>query len=272
MQAPALREVDTKVASIQRSIRGEIPFLRRHGRALTGEQHLADLSVVQLMEDLLTVPDVFEFGDEPKVALYRRLLQNLKTVSQLSSGSPIAGLPTPRSMQAHLLTAVEGLTIDQAADVLGVTRAEINVLLKEARTVVARQAGARILIIEDEEFILMHLESLVQQLGHEVVGTAATKSIAVAQACKTRPDLILSDVNLADGSSGLDAVQEIVKDREIPVIFITAYPERLLTGTCPEPAFLITKPFNDEAVKATVSQAYFLCQRKAGGGGSALPQ
>jgi hypothetical protein len=41
------------------------------------------------------------------------------------------------------------------------------------------------------------------------------------------------------------------------VIFITAYPERLLTGERPEPTFLITKPFQPEIVKAVISQALF---------------
>ena len=46
-------------------------------------------------------------------------------------------------------------------------------------------------------------------------------------------------------------------DFAVPVIFITAFPERLLTGEKPEPAFLITKPFMPDMVKAVVSQALF---------------
>ena len=76
------------------------------------------------------------------------------------------------------------------------------------------------------------------------------------------PGLVLADIQLADGSSGLDAVNEILTEIEVPVIFITAFPERLLTGEKPEPAFLITKPFRPEAVKAAISQALFF-DRKA---------
>ena len=43
----------------------------------------------------------------------------------------------------------------------------------------------------------------------------------------------------------------------VPVIFVTAFPERLLTGTKPEPTFLVRKPFNPEALKAVISQALF---------------
>jgi ABC-type uncharacterized transport system permease subunit len=67
----------------------------------------------------------------------------------------------------------------------------------------------------------------------------------------------LADIQLADGSSGLDAVNEILRTFAVPVIFITAFPERLLTGTKPEPTFLIRKPYQVDAVKAVVSQALF---------------
>ena len=76
-------------------------------------------------------------------------------------------------------------------------------------------------------------------------------------AAETHPDLILSDIQLADGSSGIDAVNEILARTALPVIFITAFPESLLTGERPEPAFLVTKPFNEDMVKALISQALF---------------
>jgi CheY-like chemotaxis protein len=261
MQEADLSADDSRVASIRHLIRREIPFLRRHGRALIGEQRLADLSVVQLMDDLLTEPNAISANS--KVALYRRLLHNLENVLQSPEGSPCQALPTPRCRQAHLLTNVEGFSRSQAAEILGVTSGELDSLLQDACNEIARQARARVLIIEDERFIMLHLESLVHELGHEVVGSAETLKIAVAEARRTAPDLILSDVHLADGSSGRDAVQEILNEQgEIPVIFITAYPERLLTGRGLEPAFLISKPFHDESVKATISQACFLHQLK----------
>ena len=74
---------------------------------------------------------------------------------------------------------------------------------------------------------------------------------------ETARDLVLADIQLADGSSGLDAVNEILRSVSLPVIFVTAFPQRLLTGTRPEPTFLITKPFQAENVKAVISQALF---------------
>ena len=77
-------------------------------------------------------------------------------------------------------------------------------------------------------------------------------------AAREKPDLILSDIQLADGSSGIDAVNDIMQAAaKTPVIFITAFPERLLTGDRPEPAFVITKPYSQEQVQSAVSQAMF---------------
>lgn len=74
---------------------------------------------------------------------------------------------------------------------------------------------------------------------------------------RTKPELVLADIQLADGSSGIDAVNRILATKNLPVIFITAFPERLLTGERTEPTFLITKPFLPDMVKALVSQALF---------------
>ena len=66
------------------------------------------------------------------------------------------------------------------------------------------------------------------------------------------------DVILRDNSSGIDAVNDILGELgDRPVIFITAFPERLLTGERPEPAFLISKPYSEEQVSSAVSQAMF---------------
>jgi DNA-binding LytR/AlgR family response regulator len=78
---------------------------------------------------------------------------------------------------------------------------------------------------------------------------------------KKRPNLVLADIQLADGSSGIDAVNDMVAEFEAAVVFITAFPERLLTGDKPEPAFLITKPFDANVVKAITSQALFFDQK-----------
>jgi CheY-like chemotaxis protein len=114
-----------------------------------------------------------------------------------------------------------------------------------------------VLIIEDEPIIAMDLETIVRDMGHGVTGVAVTRDEAVAAAMSRRPGLVLADIQLADDSSGIDAVKDILSQFSVPVIFITAFPERLLTGERPEPTFLITKPFQRSTVKAAISQALF---------------
>ena len=169
---------------------------------------------------------------------------------------------TPRSRQAFMLLALEGFTIEAAAQILEVPVPEVAELVETARREVAEQIATDVLIIEDETFIAMDLEGLVESLGHRVLGVARTHSAAVTLAKAKRPGLILADIQLADGSSGLDAVNELLRSFEVPVIFITAYPERFLTGERPEPAFLIAKPFQPATVSAVISQALFF-ERKA---------
>jgi CheY-like chemotaxis protein len=113
------------------------------------------------------------------------------------------------------------------------------------------------MIIEDEPLIAANLQLLVEGLGHHVTGIARTHDEAVELAKSDPPKLILSDIQLDDGSSGLDAVNDILASFEVPVIFVTGHPELLLTGVRPEPAFLIQKPFDPKTVKAIVSQALF---------------
>ncbi len=164
---------------------------------------------------------------------------------------------TPLPRQAFLLTALEGFSADRAATILGVERDAFDRLVDNAGREIGAQVASRVAIIEDEPLIAMDLENLVESLGHEVVGLARTRTEAVALARAARPGLVLADIRLADGSSGLDAVNEILESFGVPVIFITAYPETLLTGQRPEPTFLISKPFRAETVKAVISQALF---------------
>jgi CheY-like chemotaxis protein len=163
----------------------------------------------------------------------------------------------PRARQAFLLVAVEGFTDEEAAEILDVDEEEFSALLQEASLEISRQVATDILVIEDEPLIAMDIEEMVESLGHRVVGTARTRSEAAEIFKKTNPKMVLADIQLADGSSGIDAVNDILASSPIPVIFITAFPERLLTGERPEPAFLVTKPFNPDMVKALISQALF---------------
>jgi CheY-like chemotaxis protein len=158
---------------------------------------------------------------------------------------------------ALLLTAVEAFSPEEAAFIIDETPQDVEKAILDAQTTIDSQLASRVMIIEDEPIIAMDLENLVAELGHKVVAVASTKDEAVAKAHSERPGLVLADINLGEGGSGIDAVSEILSAFDIPVIFITAYPEKLLTGERPEPTYLIAKPFLPETVQATVGQALF---------------
>lgn len=160
-------------------------------------------------------------------------------------------------LAALLLTAVEGFDVSDTVSILDETQDAVEQAIIGAQREIERQLASRVLIIEDESIIALDLEEMVIGLGHEVIGVAATKDEAVARARVGSPGLILADINLGEGGSGIDAVTEILMRFDVPVIFITAYPERLLTGERPEPTYLVTKPFLPETVQATIAQALF---------------
>ena len=243
-----------------------LPFLRRYARALTGSQQSGDNYVAATLESLIASPNVLESGPNHRVALYRLFTKiwNSVTINGETAATGPALLPeqhltqiTPRPRQAFLLVALEGFSEEDAARILDCNLATLRGLVEQSGRELAAEIATDVLIIEDETFIAMDIEALVESLGHRVIGVARTHSEAVALARQKRPGLILADIQLADGSSGLDAVNELLGSLEVPVIFITAYPERFLTGQRPEPAFLIAKPFQLAVVSAVASQALF---------------
>ncbi|GGC63093.1 response regulator [Chelatococcus reniformis] len=255
--------------SLSQEIAPHLPYLRRFARALSGSQASGDAYVVATLEAIVTDASIFPGDVRPKLGLYRVFLSLWNAVGENGKLTRASSSPaernldaiTPRPRQAFLLRTVEGFSLEEAASILDVPMEEARQLIDEAGREIAEQVATDVLIIEDEPVIAMDLESLVEEMGHTVTATARTHSEAVLAAQKHRPGLVLADIQLADGSSGIDAVNEMISSFSVPVIFITAYPERLLTGERPEPAFLITKPFQIDTVKAAISQALFFDRR-----------
>lgn len=237
-------------------VAAELPYLRRYARTVTGSQHLGDAAVRETLEALLLAPTEFDLAKPPKRELYRIFhhLWHSETISALKSAGPIAHL-TPRSRQALLLTAVEGFSVTDTAVILNVTEGAIRKDIETARQHLADELRSDIMIIEDETIIALHIKSILRDIGHRICGVARTRDEAVKLAKDTSPELVLADICLADGSSGIDAVKDILDDMDVPVIFVTAFPERLLTGEKPEPTYLITKPFDAAVLTATIAQA-----------------
>ncbi|MES2751616.1 MAG: response regulator [Pseudomonadota bacterium] len=241
-----------------------LPLLRRYARALTGSQGSGDAYVAAMLEALLQDPALLDEKLGPRTGLFKLFTQIWNSVSLNETATPALAASeqrlsniTPLARQAFLLLSLEGFSEEEVAHILAVDVTKIRELADTAGRELAAEIATDVLIIEDETFIAMDLESLVKNLGHNVIGVARTHSDAIALAKSKKPGLILADIQLADGSSGLDAVNELLKTIEVPVVFITAYPERFLTGERPEPAFLISKPFQPAMVSAVASQALF---------------
>ena len=247
-----------------------LPYLRRFARALTGNQDSGDNYAATTIEAIITDHSVFDHDASPKVALFK-VFNSIWSTSGARVETPdsdvtsfektaqkrLASL-TPNAREALLLKSLEGFPASDISEIMGISPDEAAELIRIGTNEIASEVKGRVLIIEDEPIIAMDIQHIVTDLGHTVVGIARTASDAVAKAAETNPDLVLADIQLADGSSGIDAVHEILgQQADKPVIFITAYPERLLTGERPEPTFLITKPFSDEQVQAAVGQALF---------------
>ncbi|MCC0038251.1 MAG: response regulator [Brucellaceae bacterium] len=257
-------------------IASHLPFLRRYARALTGSQTSGDAYVAATLEALIENVSLFPDDGDDRVSLFHlfadlfgRLNVDVKAPQspfawEQRAASNLMAIPALQR-QAFLLVSVEGFKPEQAATILSQDEATIGRLLAEAAQELSRQVATDIMIIEDEPLIAMDIQQMVEELGHSVTGIARTYDEAVALFERKAPGMILADIQLADGSSGIDAVNDILKTSTVPVIFITAFPERLLTGERPEPAFLVTKPFNPDMVKALISQALFFAtpERKA---------
>lgn len=255
--------------SLAEKVAPHLPYLRRFARTVTGSQRSGDAYVVSTLEAILADSSIFPRDLHPRVALYRTFLKMLNSVGltdEPPSDSPHPALEAVTrnldqlaipARQAFLLVAVEEFSLQDAAAVMEIAPEELQRLINEAGQEIAKQIATDVVIIEDEPLIALDLERLVTELGHRVVKIARTEKQAIEAVQRARPGLILADIQLADGSSGLDAVNEILRSFSVPVIFVTAYPQRLLTGTRPEPTFLITKPFHPDNVRAIISQALF---------------
>ncbi len=245
----------------------QLPYLRRYARALTGSQSSGDTYAVATLEAILEDRSIFDRSTSPRTALFT-VFHSIWTSSGAPVGTGESGLAgaaqahlsklTPNTREALLLHTIEEFDVPEIARIMQTDPGEVEHLVRLARQEMEDSIAGRILIIEDEAIIAMDLQSIVSDMGHALTGVARTRDSAVTLAKTDRPDLILADIQLADNSSGIDAVRDILDHfGTIPVIFITAFPERLLTGERPEPAFLISKPYGEEQVRSAVSQAMF---------------
>lgn len=260
------------MGDLSQEIARRLPYLRRYARALTGAQDQGDRYIRVCLEVLVKEPHRISPDRDIRQQLYMLFHEIWTPASGKGSEgtvvdlAPIAqrtveaklGALAPREREILLLTSLEGFSVRHAGEILKASEAEAADLVARAWDQVNQQMATSVLVIEDEPIIALDIAGIVRDLGHTVVGIAASQAEAIALARAKRPGLVLADIHLGEGGSGLSAVNEILKSVDVPVIFVTAYPERLLTGERPEPTYLVTKPFEPDTLKATIFQALSL--------------
>jgi DNA-directed RNA polymerase specialized sigma24 family protein/CheY-like chemotaxis protein len=244
-----------------------LPTLRRYARAVTGSQTTGDDLVAKVLEHLVAQPHIIKDEQSAKIGLYRQFLRLANKGDDGANEAAVEDAATmadrrlsrlsPRPRQAYLLRALEGFTAEESAYALDTTLQEFAHLVDRANQEMIDQVATDVLIIEDEPMIALDLKDIMTSLGHRVTAIARTHREALDAMGGGEIGLVLADIQLADGSSGIEAVNDILLTMGVPIVFITAFPERLLTGERPEPTFLITKPFQPENIKAITSQALF---------------
>ncbi|MDF2763040.1 MAG: hypothetical protein K0S81_18 [Rhodospirillales bacterium] len=261
---------------LSHEIARHLPFLRRYARALTGSQERGDRYVRVCLETILEEPGRIAPEEDPRLQLYSvfhdvwAVVQSVAPEDEGEAGGSggdslqqgLAALPAIER-QVLLLISLEGFSYEETAQILGLERDEVRLLLHAAQEEMQRQTAASVLIIEDEQLIAMDLARIVEEMGHRLCGTAARQQEAIELAERTRPGLVLADIQLQNGDNGIQTVREILRRIDAPVIFVTGFPERLLTGEALEPAFVITKPFNPQTLKTAIAQALSLSRDPA---------
>jgi FixJ family two-component response regulator/DNA-directed RNA polymerase specialized sigma24 family protein len=255
------------MTNVGEAVLQHVPYLRRHARLLTGSQEVGDEYVRICLEMVVEEPHHLANGDV-KVQLFRAFHAAWRVVeSAISEASPLDSVDfserveqglsalSPLERRVLLLAVVEKFSHPEIARILDLDEAGIGELLAKARRDLHTRVSVSVLIIEDETLIAMELGRIMQDMGHTVVGFASREASALEQAEQTSPGLVLADIKLLDEDSGISAAQRILQRFDVPVVFVTAFSELLLTGGRLEPAFVVSKPFEEEALKVTVAHA-----------------
>lgn len=256
-----------------------LPYLRRYARALTGSQDRGDEYVRACVEAILAEPELIPVGENVRLQLFASFhavwtvlgadLAEAEAAADHAGDAGLADFPgsaglavkrtltvlPPKERQVLLLVSLEGFSFEETSYILGLEEGQVRDLLDRARSDIRLPGLTEVLIIEDDPIIAMGMSAIVEEMGYRVVGTAARQGEAVEMARRFEPNLVLADIQLADGGNGIASVQQILRGTNVPVIFVTGHPELLLTGERLEPAFVVTKPFQPQALKDAISQA-----------------
>jgi PAS domain S-box-containing protein len=120
-------------------------------------------------------------------------------------------------------------------------------------------AGEQIFIVEDERIVAEDLKRMLERLGYNVVGSAASGDEAIKKVEASKPHLVLMDIRLQGALDGVDVAEHMVAEFDIPVIYLTAYADETTVdrakGTLP--SGYILKPFEERSLKTTIELALY---------------
>ena len=117
----------------------------------------------------------------------------------------------------------------------------------------------RILIVEDEAVVSMHIASQAKAMGYQVTGRAMTAQKALHLAQENRPDLVLMDVHIKGATDGIETARQMRERFRVPVVFLTAFAEdaTLERAKLVQPLGYILKPFEDRELKTMIEMALY---------------
>jgi CheY-like chemotaxis protein len=241
------------VAISDQSTQAEFTLLR-YARFFVADRDQTDRLVQSVM-----ISDHLQ--DRPSPSAHIRLLdETIHSMDSLAAEdgeirSPLAKIPRS-GRRAIALSQTEFLGKEGAANHLGISLHELDDAIENALETMISLFSAKVMIVEDQPIISMDLEAIVGDFGCGVHSVVRNYDDGVIESEKITPDLVLCDIVLSGERSGIDLAHHIVERYRSPLIFITAFPEKLLIGAPrPEPTFLITKPFQRSTIKQAMFQA-----------------
>lgn len=234
----------------------ELRNIRRYAFCILGNRQLSDIAVESALDSLVSEAASVSGRAISRLDFYRKV--NQASAATPANVSAVAGSGlhaqfhrlSREQRQVVALHAVIGLPFIDIASVMDMPEKTVRLFYARA-LLMLREKPATVLIIEDEVFIAIDLQQILQKLGLSVAGIAKNRAEALRIAGFTRPSLILADYKLRD-DTGVAVVKAIREQMPASVIYVTSHPDEAAATRDCEDDLVIAKPFNPHALAAAV--------------------